>query len=45
MVKPLEDCWRDCPLNEESKSSPATIVDNFADVKFLQSVGVKYPDE
>src|ERR1044072_3442897 len=45
MVKPLEDCWRDCPSNEESKSSPATIMDNSADVKFLQSVGVKYPDE
>jgi len=46
VVKPLSECWRDCPTSENADLT-SQFCDEWiqeADRKFLQSLGVKFPD-
>jgi hypothetical protein len=45
VVKSLSDCWRDCPREEDAKTT--AIVDQTLrepDIRFLRSLGVTLPD-
>jgi hypothetical protein len=42
--KPLSDCWRDCPKPDAGREE-AECVYQAADERFLQSVGVRFPDD
>ena len=47
VVKPLADCWRECPAEEEGEEAGLEYSDSSAslgDLIFLHSLGVKYPD-
>jgi len=46
VVKPLSDCWRDCPTEASANfSNSKAASDTPYDRRFLHSVGVRYPDE
>jgi hypothetical protein len=38
--KPLSDCWRECPRPDFGKEEVES-----ADARFLQSMGVRFPDD
>ncbi|MGA2724161.1 MAG: hypothetical protein ABSG79_17345 [Bryobacteraceae bacterium] len=42
--KPLSDCWRDCP-KPDVREEEAESVYQSADALFLQSIGVRFPDD
>ena len=42
--KPLSDCWRDCP-KPDVRTEEAESVYQSADALFLQSIGVRFPDD
>lgn len=46
VLKPLEECWKECPgeldVDDILLPSPESVQDS--DAKFLQAVGVKFPD-
>jgi hypothetical protein len=41
VLKPLSDCWRDCPSNPELPATFHVEDVEVEDAKFLQSVGIK----
>jgi hypothetical protein len=45
VIKPLTDCWRDCPTESEANTNSAKVMETSNDRRFLHSVGVRYPDE
>jgi hypothetical protein len=46
VVKPLADCWRDCPGTDGTDETAEFCEEMIqeSDKKFLQSIGVKFPD-
>jgi hypothetical protein len=47
-ARPLEDCWRDCPIEDPLKTEVLVSVPAEStpeDEKFLHSLGVKFPDD
>ena len=42
--KRLSDCWRDCPTPDVTKRDTESAY-RIADAQFLQSIGVRYPDD
>lgn len=46
IVKPLADCWRECPTEASADlSNSKVIMDTPADRRFLHSLGVTFQDE
>ena len=46
MVKPLAECWHDCPTESTANMTNCRMaVNSPEDRAFLHSVGVRYPDE
>ena len=46
LVRPLSDCWRDCPRSEQEATSTAVeSMDSIEDRRFLRMLGVRDPDE
>ena len=46
VAKPLSECWRECPGDDEE--IPEELLNAAAqvdDLKFLRSLGVRYPDD
>ena len=46
VTKPLSDCWRECPGDdEEIPDDLFTAATDADDLKFLRSMGVRYPED
>jgi hypothetical protein len=46
VAKPLSECWRECPVDaEEIPEEVLGAAVHADDLKFLRSLGVRYPEE
>jgi hypothetical protein len=46
VTKPLSECWRECPGDEEEIPDELfTAATQLDDLKFLRSLGVRYPED
>lgn len=47
-LKPLNDCWQVCPTQEEAEETGDELTETSIqemDARFLQELGVKFPEE